>query len=413
MKMLIMGITLVGSWLQFTSAFFSVFAGDTTDAEDNIAFIEQENPKMTSFQAVSGSRVVVLSEKQNIVDVIGAYVSSVVLREIELYPEYTELPPQTEIHFVSDDNNAIQQIYVVPTGYQRMRIELGEFPSVIVDYLPLEDKSSVFTFTRAELFRPNQDMLDLLEIEPNLLAVIDNQSDVVKKLTAEDTIEVLVVGKYREDTLEKVEKVLAIRLTQKKGTTLLFTYMHGEQEYWFGEDLQAKTYPFLQTPTNYIIMSSGYGVERATHNHHGIDFAADIGTPIYAAASGVVSKAGWGTGYGLMAKISHEDIGDYQTVYAHMSRSFVREGQHVLQGQKIGLVGSTGRSTGPHLHYELHKSDQHINPYGSTLKKNFKPTNVDKVLLADYRDSIDRIFVEATNTVVDMSDILAYQQNNL
>lgn len=415
MKMLIVGIILVGSWIQFTSTFFSVFSDETTNVEESIAFIEQEDVKVAGFQSpstASGSRVVVLTEKQNLVDVIGAYVPKSVLREIELYPEYAELAPKTEIQFVSNDNK-IQQIYVVPTGYQRMRVELGQYPSVIVDYLPLEDKSSIFNFTRADLFNPNRDLLDLLEIEPNLLAVIDNQSDVVKKLTEEDSIEVLVVGKYRENVLEKVDKILAIRLTQKKGTTLLFTYLHDNKKYWFGEDLQAKTYPFLQTPTNYIMMSSGYGVERATHNHHGVDFAAPTGTPIYASASGVVSKAGWGNGYGLMAQISHEDIGDYQTVYAHMSQSFVREGQHVVQGEKIGLVGSTGRSTGPHLHYELHQHHQHLNPYGAELKKHFTPSAVDKILLVHYRDSIDKIFVEATNAVVDMSDILAYQENNL
>ena len=100
----------------------------------------------------------------------------------------------------------------------------------------------------------------------------------------------------------------------------------------------------------------------------GIDFSVDIGT-IYAAASGVVADAGWGTGYGLRTKIDHDHLGDYSTLYAHLSRSYVKTGDVVRQGQLIGLVGNTGRSTGPHLHYELHKGQRQIDPVEKVSRK--------------------------------------------
>ena len=144
-----------------------------------------------------------------------------------------------------------------------------------------------------------------------------------------------------------------------------------------------------------------------------MDFAAAIGTPIYAAAAGVVADAGWGTGYGLRTKISHDHLGDYSTLYAHMSRSYVKTGDVVRQGQLIGLVGNTGRSTGPHLHFELIKGHRQVNPRGRSVIDAFRPADVESVLLEEYRDSVDKVFVEATQKVVDVSDLLALQHSTL
>jgi murein DD-endopeptidase MepM/ murein hydrolase activator NlpD len=112
-------------------------------------------------------------------------------------------------------------------------------------------------------------------------------------------------------------------------------------------------------------MSSGYGMRRHpilgyTRMHAGIDFAAAYGSPIYAATDGVVSYSGRHGGHGNYVRLEHGN--GLATGYAHMSRIAARYGQRVRQGQVIGYVGSSGLSTGPHLHYELYRGGQTINP---------------------------------------------------
>jgi murein DD-endopeptidase MepM/ murein hydrolase activator NlpD len=109
------------------------------------------------------------------------------------------------------------------------------------------------------------------------------------------------------------------------------------------------------------MLTSGYGW-RWGRMHQGIDIAADVGTPIHAAAGGVVESAGWNSGgYGNMVEIRHSD--GSMTRYAHMNAIYVQEGARVSQSEQIGEMGSTGYSTGPHLHFEVHLADQGtVNP---------------------------------------------------
>jgi murein DD-endopeptidase MepM/ murein hydrolase activator NlpD len=94
--------------------------------------------------------------------------------------------------------------------------------------------------------------------------------------------------------------------------------------------------------------------------HEGLDFAASVGTPIIASAGGVVSRAGYEAQYGNMVEIKHAE--GFMTRYAHASQILVRTGQTVKRGDIIAKVGNTGRSSGPHLHYEVMRAGAHINP---------------------------------------------------
>jgi len=108
------------------------------------------------------------------------------------------------------------------------------------------------------------------------------------------------------------------------------------------------------------ILTSGFG-RRNGRNHEGIDIYAKKGTPIVSAARGKVVFSGWGpTGYGRMIIIKHDNI--LSTLYAHNTKNLVKEGDLVVQGQRIALVGSTGRSTGPHLHFEVRENTRPRNP---------------------------------------------------
>jgi murein DD-endopeptidase MepM/ murein hydrolase activator NlpD len=100
---------------------------------------------------------------------------------------------------------------------------------------------------------------------------------------------------------------------------------------------------------------------KVTKFHEGIDFTAAVGTPIYATGDGVVTEAEFSRGgYGMCIKLNHGY--SYETFYAHLSRMKVRVGQKITRGEIIGFVGNTGKSTAPHLHYEVHKGGQPINP---------------------------------------------------
>ena len=110
-------------------------------------------------------------------------------------------------------------------------------------------------------------------------------------------------------------------------------------------------------------VSSSYGgrtMSGRAENHSGLDLAAPTGTPIYATGPGIVTKSGWGTGYGQYVEINHGN--GYLTRYAHASRLIVSVGDRVNAGDHIANVGCTGRCTGPHLHYEVVKDGQRKNP---------------------------------------------------
>ena len=105
--------------------------------------------------------------------------------------------------------------------------------------------------------------------------------------------------------------------------------------------------------------SSNFG-PRDGKLHKGVDMAGPTGSPIYATGDGVVIFSGWQSGYGKVVKIQH-DFG-FTTVYAHQNKLRVTKGQRVSRGERIGDMGSTGRSSGPHLHYEVVKNGRAVNP---------------------------------------------------
>lgn len=126
--------------------------------------------------------------------------------------------------------------------------------------------------------------------------------------------------------------------------------------------------PAIQPVSNKELkrMASGYGyrtdpIYKTTKFHAGMDFAAAVGTEIYATGDGVIMRADAdASGYGNHVRINHGY--GYMTLYGHMSKIMVRPGQRVKRGDVIGLVGNTGKSVGPHLHYEVHKNGEAINP---------------------------------------------------
>jgi len=157
-----------------------------------------------------------------------------------------------------------------------------------------------------------------------------------------------------------------------RGTPLVYyLYLNDEFSEYFDENGKGMTKSLMKTPINGARLSSNYGMRKHpilgyNKMHKGVDFAAPTGTPIFAAGNGVVEFAGKNGSYGNYIRIRHD--GTYKTAYAHLNgfKKGIYGGVRVKQGDVIGFVGSTGRSTGPHLHYEIIVNGKQVNP--ATLK---------------------------------------------
>ena len=161
----------------------------------------------------------------------------------------------------------------------------------------------------------------------------------------------------------------------------LYFFDHEGSEGHYDANGKSVKKALMKTPINGARLSSSFGMRKHPIDgynkmHRGTDFAAPMGTPIMASGDGIIKKAGWCGGGGNCVKIKHNST--YQTVYAHMSKFArgIKPGIRVKQGQTIGYVGSTGKSTGPHLHYEVIVNGKKVNsqklklPSGKILKGN-------------------------------------------
>ena len=173
----------------------------------------------------------------------------------------------------------------------------------------------------------------------------------------------------------------------------LYYFNHKENEGHYDKNGKSVQKALMKTPINGARLSSSFGMRKHPIDgfnkmHKGTDFAAPMGTPIMASGNGIIKKAGWCGGGGNCVKIRHNST--YQTIYAHMSKFArgIKPGVRVKQGQTIGYVGSTGKSTGPHLHYEVIVNGKKVNsqklklPSGKILKgKNRKLFETNKIKL--------------------------------
>jgi murein DD-endopeptidase MepM/ murein hydrolase activator NlpD len=204
-------------------------------------------------------------------------------------------------------------------------------------------------------------------ITAELTRVFAYDVDFQRQVKASDRFEVFYGNPLTGSSKKrKVLHYARLILGGKAKTYYRFTTADGQTDY-YDEDGRSATKSLLKTPVSGFRLTSGYGMRRHpllgyNKMHTGIDFGAPYGTPIRAAGNGKVEVAGRLGAYGIAVKIQHS--GKYETLYGHMRKlaAGIRPGAKVRQGQVIGYVGSTGRSTGPHLHYEVRVNDRPVNP---------------------------------------------------
>lgn len=243
-----------------------------------------------------------------------------------------------------------------------------------------EDKAYVDTMKKAqeEVNRLTEQYKDKLESEfgirevytSNMLEYKDMKYATINKL--DGSLDSEVKAKEEAEKIE-AEKKAAEEATAKKAEEAKAAKEAASQSYRYVEsqeltDVNVNGIPFLKSPVTGNI-SSRYGANESirNHTHKGLDIAASNGTSIFAVADGTVTYAGYNSGgYGNLVIISHGN--GVETYYAHCSKLFVSKGQQVSAGTIVGAVGSTGNSTGNHLHFEIRIDGQYVNPQNYVYK---------------------------------------------
>lgn len=211
-----------------------------------------------------------------------------------------------------------------------------------------------------------QDLDSLRRAEDGLRAIVGAPPAAADETVQEGTVSPTGGEQHTPTTadlseaLEMIEEGLS---TRRSSIDLLAETMRREfpGAASYASDSAPHTTPSIWPAAGYV--SSPYGLRfDGTEFHQGIDIAADMGTPIVATADGVVTAAGWNGGYGNMVDVDHG--GGIVTRYGHASAVAVTVGQQVRRGEVIAYVGSTGRSTGPHVHYEVRVNGAPVNPAG-------------------------------------------------
>ena len=221
-------------------------------------------------------------------------------------------------------------------------------------------------------------------IEPNIIVefarVFGFEVDFQRDIRKGDWFEILY-EKFEDDNnkVRDTGKIIYASMYVNGEEINLYNFKYNNEEEFYDIKGKSITKSLMKTPINGARLSSSFGMRKHpilgyNKMHRGTDFAAPSGTPIMASGSGIVTRARWCGGGGNCVKIKHNST--YQTIYAHM-KAFakgIKEGRKVKQGQIIGYVGSTGLSTGPHLHYEVIVNGKKVNsqklklPSGKTLR---------------------------------------------
>ncbi|MAF13418.1 MAG: hypothetical protein CMI53_00790 [Parcubacteria group bacterium] len=200
--------------------------------------------------------------------------------------------------------------------------------------------------------------------------------DFVWQVRQGDTFKFIYEERYLDGEYIMPGQVLAGKFVNDGDELYAFYYQESEDNLgFFDQNGDSAQKIFLKAPVAFKYITSGFttgsryiSAFNISTGHRAIDYAATYGTPVRSVGDGTISFAGWDGSYGNKVSVHHN--GTYSTNYAHMSRLAVSYGQKVSQGQTIGYVGSTGLSTGPHLHYEMVKYGTKINP----LREVFPPS---------------------------------------
>ncbi len=351
-------ITKVTSKLEnrFTEIEYIVKAGDTYESIINNIEISNNEKKLFIQTIKKNKKIEILRPKQKIYLKIDKKDYPKILEFI------IEVSKKKEIYFVRN-------------------FEDKNFKSKIID----KNLTKVVTYKESKITNSLYQSALNLKIKPNIIIEFARlygfQIDFQRDIWKDDSFQIMYEEFLDEDgEIIETGNIIFANLDLQNENFKLYRYELKKNEIdYFDENGKSMKKTLMKTPINGARLSSSFGKRKHpilgfTKMHTGTDFAAPTGTPILASGDGIVTRAQWCGGGGNCVKIKHNRV--YQTIYAHMSKfgRGIKKGVKVKQGQIIGYVGSTGLSTGPHLHYEVIENGRKINsqklklPSGKILK---------------------------------------------
>ena len=235
----------------------------------------------------------------------------------------------------------------------------------------------------------------------DMVRIYSYDVDFQRKVQPGDSFDVFFAGEDEGATITEKNEVLFASLTVGGETKKYYRFQTPDDsvvDYYDESGKSAKKF-LVRKPVNNAIMRSGFGARRHpilgyVKMHTGVDWATPYGTPIFASGNGVVETAGWEGGYGKYVKLKHNN--GYETAYGHMSAfaKGLEPGKRVRQGQVIGFVGSTGASTGAHVHYEILVNGRFVDPMRVKLPRG---RSLDGPMMAGFEKERDRLDAMMSN----------------
>lgn len=293
--------------------------------------------------------------------------------------DLTNLKIDKPIDFVFDENENLNKIAYYPTSERMIVAEVdGENFVVKKENIPysIEEKTASVKIDEY-LYK---DALDAGLTENSILEIADIFSfdvDFTTEIREGDELKIVYQKRTLDGEAAPDGKVLAAKFTNGGNSYFAYYFESGDEESGGHYDADGKELArqFLRAPLSYRRITSGYTgarlhpITKTVTAHYQIDYAAPTGTPVVTTARGTITSAGWENGWGHMVRIRHDN--GYTTHYAHLSAygKGIKSGASVSQGQVVGLVGSTGWSTGPHLDYGMKLNGSPVNPLSLQLPK--------------------------------------------
>jgi len=329
-----------------------------------------------------------------------------ILQTDEQYLVMDVIRPDTELTFQFDPDNHFQSVSLQTSMVRTVTYERSDngfvfseniLPTEWQQYIVRADVSSTLYGTIIKTGLSDADAMEITQL-------MSSRVNFARELRPGDTFDAIVSDEYLNDIPTGNRRLDAIKLNVHGDDYVAIRFDDGN---YYDEKANSLTPALLRYPTRiHYRVTSPFNPNRhhpVTHRfapHNGVDTAAPVGTPVLATGNGIVTRVVRHPYAGLYVEI--DDDGPYTTRFLHLSKALVHKGQRVKRGEKIALSGNTGRTTGPHLHYELHINGRPVNPMTAKIPTMASVPDKDK---AHYRELVDNFLPMLSREQISLNNV--------